>query len=77
MKPIKTNFPVKTDGGKVYTAWIEPSTSMVGVFKPFERRNAHVDSSRSFQLLMLRLVYCEKISEYKAIRKEIPRSHFM
>uniref|UniRef100_A0A7M5V710 SMODS and SLOG-associating 2TM effector domain-containing protein n=1 Tax=Clytia hemisphaerica TaxID=252671 RepID=A0A7M5V710_9CNID len=55
----------------IVTGFAAMVSSMVGVFKPFERHNLHVDSSRNFQLMMLRLVSCEKISEYKEVRKQI------
>ena len=46
-------------------------SSMIGVFKPFEKQNEQLESSKKFKLLMLKLVACESIDDYKEVRAEL------
>ena len=46
-------------------------SSLLGVLKPQDRQFAHLDSARKFKVLMLRLVSCEDMEEYKKVRTDI------
>ena len=46
-------------------------SSMIAVFKPFEKRNEQMASSRKFKKLMLDLIAAESIGDYKKVRSEI------
>ncbi|XP_066923538.1 uncharacterized protein [Clytia hemisphaerica] len=46
-------------------------SSMVGVFKPFQKQREQLESSKRFKLLMLKLVACESIDDYKEVRAEL------
>uniref|UniRef100_A0A7M5WZK0 SMODS and SLOG-associating 2TM effector domain-containing protein n=1 Tax=Clytia hemisphaerica TaxID=252671 RepID=A0A7M5WZK0_9CNID len=48
-------------------------SSFLGVLKPQERQNAHLESANKFRVMMLRLVSCEHMDEYKEVKQEIQK----
>eukprot|EP00111_Clytia_hemisphaerica_P016197 TCONS_00047924-protein len=46
-------------------------SSLIGVFKPFDKRNVQEDSSKKFKVLSLKLVACKSMKDYNELRAEI------
>ena len=55
----------------IITGLVTMISSMIGIFKPFEKRNEQLESSRKFKQLMLSLISSESIDDYKKVRSDI------
>eukprot|EP00111_Clytia_hemisphaerica_P008099 TCONS_00023603-protein len=55
----------------IFTGLAAIISSLIGVFKPFDKRNVQEDSSKKFKVLSLKLVACKSIKKYNELRAEI------
>ncbi|XP_066934675.1 uncharacterized protein [Clytia hemisphaerica] len=55
----------------IFTGLATIISSLIGVFKPFDKRNVQEDSSKKFKVLSLKLVACKSMKDYNELRAEI------
>ena len=48
----------------IFTGLSTVISSLIGVFKPFDKRNNQAEASKKFKVLMLKLVSCKTIEDH-------------
>ena len=55
----------------IFTGLAVIVSSLIAVFKPFDKRNNQEESSKKFKVLMLELVDCKSIEDYHSLKAKV------